>query len=215
MTFLSGTRRTIRVCLDTPWRQRYIRESFSCAGEVEFQAPNARIAGSMGHGTMVQFMKGSRLFVFILADAVAVLAANLMAVLLRFDFDWSHIAVRENRLLELIALDLLLTPVIFYATGLYQGYWKYASLVDLLRLARAVAYRTTALIVLFYALGFFGLSRAVLIMNTVLLLVFAGMSRLAPRFHFEFSSSRQRSSGLRTLIIGAGDTGESLLRELK
>jgi FlaA1/EpsC-like NDP-sugar epimerase len=164
---------------------------------------------------MVQLMRRSKQFVFILADVVAVLLANLMAVLLRFDFDWSLIPLPQNRSIELLALDLLLTPTVFYAVGLYQGYWKYASLVDLLRLARAVAYRTTALIVLFYALGFAGLSRAVLIMNTVLLLVLAGIVRLAPRFHFEMSSSRQRSTGLRTLIIGAGDTGESLLRELK
>jgi len=99
--------------------------------------------------------------------------------------------------------------------GLYQSYWKYTSLDDLLRLVRAVIYRTMGLIVLFYAFGFVGLPRAVVIINMVLLLIITGTLRLAPRFHLEFFSARRLTSGRRTLIVGAGDTGESLLRELK
>jgi FlaA1/EpsC-like NDP-sugar epimerase len=153
--------------------------------------------------------------VFAACDVASVLIANVLAVALRFDFDWSAFRVRNYRNVELALLDLLLTPTIFYLSGLYQGYWKYAGLDDLIRLVRAIATRTAALIVLFYALGFTGLSRAVLIIDTVLLLMLAGWVRLAPRFRFEFFSSRRRASGARTLIIGAGDTGESLLRELR
>ena len=160
-------------------------------------------------------MRKSKRPLFVAGDMFAVLVANLMAVGLRFDFDWSLMSVGTNRTIELLSLDLLITPVVFYFVGLYQGYWKYASLVDLLRLARAILYRTIALIVLFYALGFYGLSRAVLIIGTVLLLVLTGLCRLTPRFHSEFFSSRYRATGLRTLIIGAGDTGELLLREIK
>jgi FlaA1/EpsC-like NDP-sugar epimerase len=164
---------------------------------------------------MPQFMKNSKRLLFVAGDLAAVLVANLMATSLRFDFDWSLIAVRRQRNIELLVLDLLITPVVFYLAGLYQGYWRYTSLVDLLRLARAIMIRTAALIVLFYALGFVGLSRAVLIMSTVLLMIMTGLSRLAPRFHFEFFSTRKRMAGARALIIGAGDTGESLLRELR
>src|SRR6266536_3602866 len=160
---------------------------------------------------MPQFMKNSKRLLLVAGDLAAVLMANLMATSLRFDFDWSLIAVRRYRNIELLALDLLITPVVFYLAGLYQGYWRYTSLVDLLRLARAIMIRTIALIVLFYALGFVGLSRAVLIMSTVLLMIMTGLSRLAPRFHFEFFSTRKRTVGANTLIIGAGDTGESLL----
>ena len=147
-------------------------------------------------------------------DVAAVLLSNALAVALRFDFDWAAFRVRTYRNVELVLLDLVLTPVIFSFCGLYQGYWKYAGLDDLVRLVRAITTRTVALIVLFYAMGFTGLSRAVLIIDTVLLLMLAGWIRLAPRFRFEFFSSRKRAAGARTLIIGAGDTGESLLREL-
>jgi FlaA1/EpsC-like NDP-sugar epimerase len=164
---------------------------------------------------MVLFVQHRKKLLFAAGDILAVFLANLLAIALRFDFDWSIIAVRRHRNIELLFLDLLLTPLAFYASGLYQGYWKYAGLDDLLRLVRAVAYRTVGLIVLFYALGFYGLSRAVVIINTVLLLLMAGTLRLVPRFHFEFFTARRRGAGRRALIIGAGDTGESLLRELK
>jgi FlaA1/EpsC-like NDP-sugar epimerase len=146
---------------------------------------------------------------------LAIVFANILAVLLRFDFDISVLTVRRHRNIELLCLDLLVTPFIFWAVGLYQGYLRYAGLDDLLRLARAVSYRTVTLIFLFYLAGFFGLSRAVIIISTVLLLLLAGGMRLAPRFHREFFSARRRGAAPRALIIGAGDTGEALLRELR
>ena len=152
---------------------------------------------------------------FVAGDVIAVLLANVLALALRFDFKWSSITEPAFRATELLLIDIVLTPLVFLAMGLYQSYWKYMSLDDLLRLVRAIIYRTAGLIILFYALGFVGLPRAVMIINTVLLLMMTGALRLAPRFHLEFFSARRRGSGRRTLIVGAGDTGESLLRELK
>jgi FlaA1/EpsC-like NDP-sugar epimerase len=152
---------------------------------------------------------------FLAGDLVCVLLANLLALALRFDFKWASITEPTTRATELLVIDILLTPVVFYVMGLYQSFWKYTSLEDLLRLVRAIAYRTIGLIVLFYALSLGSFSRAAMIINTVLLLVFTGSLRLAPRFHFEFFSARRRSAGRRTLIVGAGDTGEALLRELR
>jgi FlaA1/EpsC-like NDP-sugar epimerase len=164
---------------------------------------------------MFRFTRHPKGLLFVAGDILAVFLANLLAMALRFDFDWPSIVSGNYRARELVAMDLVLTPITFYLLGLYKGYWKYTSLDDLLRLVRAVAYRTISLIVLFYAFGFHGLPRAVVIMSTILLLLSTGTLRLAPRFHFEFFTSKRRTAGRPTLIVGAGDTGESLLRELK
>jgi len=148
-------------------------------------------------------------------DVCAVSAANLVAVLLRFDFNWVELAVRRHRNLELLALDLIITPIVFLSSGLYQGYLRYAGLDDLLRLVRAVTYRTVAIVFAMYALGFWGTSRAVIVISTLLLLVFSGLLRLTPRFQREYFTARRRSSSPRALIIGAGDTAEALIRELR
>ena len=160
-------------------------------------------------------MRHPKRLLIVAGDLFLVTLANLMAVVLRFDFDWSAFAVRSYRTGELLAIDLLVTPLVFAWVGLYQGYWKYAGLDDLIRLVKAVCIRTVCVIVIFYAVGFSGLSRAVVIIDTVLLMVMAGTVRLAPRFKLEMFSARKRVTGARTIIVGAGDTGESLLRELK
>src|SRR4029077_10133299 len=99
------------------------------------------------HSTGVaQLLKSRKRLVFAACDVASVLIANVLAVALRFDFDWSSFRVRNYRNVELALLDLLLTPTIFYLSGLYQGYWKYAGLDDLIRLVRAIATRTAALI---------------------------------------------------------------------
>jgi len=175
--------------------------------------PNAPLSGQ-GAGDRHLSIRNRKRLLFLAGDVLAVLLANLLAVALRWDFDWSSIALKRHHNIELVLLDVLLTPLAFQLSGLYHGYWKYTSLDDLWRLVRAVAYRTTGLIVLLYTFSLYGVSRAVVIISTVLLLMFTGLLRLAPRFHFEFVSTRKRTPGHRALIIGAGDTGESLVREL-
>jgi FlaA1/EpsC-like NDP-sugar epimerase len=164
---------------------------------------------------MTRFPGARRRAFLVTGDVMAIIAANILAVLLRFDFDFSALSAPKHRNIELMVLDLLFTPLIFWGVGLYQGYLRYAGLDDLLRLGRAVAYRTVAIIFVFYLFGFFGLSRAVIIISTMLLLLFAGGLRLAPRFQHEFFSARRRTTAPRALIFGAGDTGEALLREMR
>jgi FlaA1/EpsC-like NDP-sugar epimerase len=159
-------------------------------------------------------MKRKRIL-FVAGDVAAVCLANVLAIFLRFDFDWSVVATSKHPSLALLLIDLVLTPTVFLVTGLYQGYWKYTGLNDLVRLMRAIAFRTIALVMVFYILDFNGLSRAIVFMNTVLLLFLTGAIRLGPRFRFEVLASRKRNLGSTTLIIGAGDTGELLLRELR
>ncbi|MEE9293014.1 MAG: nucleoside-diphosphate sugar epimerase/dehydratase [Acidobacteriota bacterium] len=153
--------------------------------------------------------------ILIIQDALAVLLANLVAVTLRFDFDWSSIITQNHRIPELLSIDILLTPAVFYACGLHKGYWKYAGLSDMHRLVRAVAYRSLILVAIFYFFELEGVSRAVLILGTLLILFFCGLLRLVPRIRFELLNARSRIGGSRTLIVGAGDTGESLLREFR
>ena len=162
---------------------------------------------------MSLFPGGRRRAALVAGDVLAVVLANILAVLLRFDFDLTAAGIRRHRNIELLCVDLILTPLVFWGVGLYQGYLRYAGLDDLARLARGVFFRTIGLIVVFYALGFFGLSRAVIVISTLFLLMFAGAVRLAPRFRREIFSARRRSAAPRALIIGAGDTGEALLRE--
>src|SRR2546425_13058510 len=86
-------------------------------------------------------------------DALAVLLANILALALRFDFKWSSITEPAFRATELLLIDVVLTPLVFLAMGLYQRYWKHMSLDDLLRRLRALLIRARAAVRLFAPRG--------------------------------------------------------------
>ena len=151
---------------------------------------------------MRRVIRSYRQFWLMSADLFAVVCANALATVLRFDFDWAAIAEPENHHLKLLAFDLLLTPLVFYVSGLYSGFWRYAGLRDLFRISRAVAIKTVALVVIFWILGYTGHSRAVVFIAAIVLLLLAGGLRVAPRFHLELLSARGAAAGKKTLIIG-------------
>lgn len=106
--------------------------------------------------------------------------------------------------------------VVFGLFRMYQGWWRYVSLYDLVELARALAVSGA----LFLAVCIFGevLSppRSIYVLDFGLSLVLLGGARGSLRLIREALSAYLPSSPERrnVLILGAGDTGETLLREI-
>jgi UDP-GlcNAc:undecaprenyl-phosphate/decaprenyl-phosphate GlcNAc-1-phosphate transferase len=156
-----------------------------------------------------------RRIVEILLDTVLVALAYYSAYLLRFDGDMpgEQIAIFIRTLPPLVAIQILS----FLIGGVYKGIWRYAGVGELARLAIAVFIGSTicGLAVLFFY-KFHGPSRAVFILNGVLLFVFVGASRLSFRLIAALIAGQiQPAPDARpVLIYGAGDRGEILIREL-
>jgi UDP-GlcNAc:undecaprenyl-phosphate/decaprenyl-phosphate GlcNAc-1-phosphate transferase len=151
----------------------------------------------------------------ILLDTVLVALAYYSAYLLRFDGDLprEQIAIFIRTLPPLVAIQILT----FLVCGVYRGIWRYSGVNELAILAVAVfvGSAVSGLAVLFFY-EFHGPSRAVFILNGVLLLVFVGASRVSFRMIAALIAGlRQPSPDARpVLIYGAGDRGEILIREL-
>jgi UDP-GlcNAc:undecaprenyl-phosphate GlcNAc-1-phosphate transferase len=151
----------------------------------------------------------------ILLDTVLVALAYYSAYLLRFDgyMPGEQIAIFIRTLPPLVAIQILS----FLIGGVYKGIWRYAGVGELARLAVAVFVGSTVsgLAVLFFY-NFHGPSRAVFILNGVLLFVFVGASRVSFRLIAALIAGQiQPDPDARpVLIYGAGDRGEILIREL-
>jgi UDP-GlcNAc:undecaprenyl-phosphate GlcNAc-1-phosphate transferase len=151
----------------------------------------------------------------ILLDTVLVALAYYSAYLLRFDgyMPGEQIAIFIRTLPPLVAIQILS----FLIGGVYKGIWRYAGVGELARLAVAVFVGSTVsgLAVLFFY-NFHGPSRAVFILNGVLLFVFVGASRASFRLIAALIAGQiQPDPDARpVLIYGAGDRGEILIREL-
>lgn len=147
--------------------------------------------------------------VVILHLVVAALA-NWLAFWLRFDGlvpSWAYVLQ-----MQLLPVLLLVRAGTFVQFRLYQGMWRYTSLWDLCTLGAAAATGT----VLFYGVTRFGLGvvaypRSVYLIDTLLLVVMLGGSRLLPRLYREYMHAGDES---RVLVFGAGDAGEAIVRSL-
>ena len=123
--------------------------------------------------------------------------------------DWD-LFIRTLPLLVLIKLGA------FLVAGVYRGLWRYTSLSDLVTFVKGVALGSGLSIIailLLYRFQYF--SRAVFILDAILLLVALIASRMAFRLIRYALPDSPSSRGRNVLIYGAGDGGEMVMRELK
>ena len=146
-------------------------------------------------------------------DFALICASYVTAFALRFEANITG----DLELLILKSLPWIIAIQLscFFIYGLYRGMRRYTSLPDLVDIFRAVTVGSvsSALIVL-YLWRFEGYSRAVFIIDGLLLLVTISGARVAERLLNEWITASVPHS-TPTLIVGAGDTGELLLRHLK
>jgi len=104
---------------------------------------------------------------------------------------------------------------LFYYFGIYRIIWSYMDMTDLGAIARAVLSGSVLSVLALVALTRFdGYSRVVFILDCFLLLVLTTGSRMLFRFFHEYFTSLPRR-GNRLIIVGAGDAGEMILREIR
>lgn len=124
--------------------------------------------------------------------------------------------------LWLMLLAVVVKPAVYYTFGLYRRMWIYASTAELRVLGAAVSLASllfSLLTLLFYdGLGWIqpGISRSALVIDWLLSLAFIGGVRLALRMLADERKSVQarRGKNRRVLVVGAGDAGALVVREM-
>src|ERR1051325_3279545 len=137
---------------------------------------------------------------------------------------WSAYAIKVEPFSDSPAWKLFLRtlPVLvvvrlaaFLVFGVYRGIWRYTSMDDLMTFAKAVAAGTVvSMIIVLLRFRFQGFSRAVFLIDALVMLLLLAGSRIAFRFFRTVLPASRADKGQRVLISGAGDAGELLLREL-
>ena len=185
----------------------------------------ARRSDVLGHVPEVTDQRGwlsietyrlhKRRFAEALLDLVLVISAYYLAYLLRYD----QLPDAANTDLFTKSLPILvgLRFIAFSAFGLYRGLWRYAGTRDVARCVAAVVTSEIATIAaLTFIWRFDGFSRTLFVSDALLCLVFVTGSRLAERGLGEWlHTMRDRRGVSRALIVGAGDAGNALVRELR
>lgn len=153
-----------------------------------------------------------RTLLAVLHDMVAVCAAWLIAFWLRFNLELPEPYDAQAQLS--LPWVVPLYGAVFYASGLYRGIWRYASLPDVQRIVLAVGGAALAVPAMLFMLQL-PVPRSVLVMSPVLLVVLMGGSRLAYRAWKERRLGLPVATGREPVVIlGSADTSASLAKDL-
>lgn len=152
-----------------------------------------------------------RAIVLLIVDMGLISVAFCIAFVMRYDWP---LPVRQLVLFKrVLPVLLVLRLASCYFFDLYKWPFRYASLHEAYNLLGAVAVGSVGLAVVLWAQRLESFSRSVVLSEFLCALVLISGFRFAPRLLF-FVGRERRKAGKRTLIVGAGDSGEHLVREL-
>jgi FlaA1/EpsC-like NDP-sugar epimerase len=170
-------------------------------------------------------------FILMFTIDVFILAATWYAAhLIRFDFfipsNWLNSCIR------LFPLVLGVKVIAFFLLDLYRGMWRYTSIGDLLNIVKAATISSLIIIAaVILKTRFVGFSRGIFLIDWCLTIIFISGFRLGIRLRFDLLKEdkpwrsavrtfvlplkKRRSDFKNLLIIGAGDCGEKIYREIR
>ncbi len=145
---------------------------------------------------------------------ILILVGYRLAYELRFDF---AVPAEEAQMFWIsLPLLVILRLATYAAAGVFRAYWLHFGLQDLLTLAVAVTLSSLAFVLaLFLAHLFPGVPRSVLLVDWASAIFFAGGIPFIARSLREGPVPFATPRGRRTLIIGAGERAEQVLREAR
>jgi len=171
-------------------------------------------------GRRVRYLTLVSLFAHTLLFALSLLVAFGLA----YNFkDWRSWFVQEY--LTYLLLTLVVKVLVFGWSGLYRDSWRYVGLRDLFSIIRASHISIFICVAVYYLSQWIWLRylppdrdimvpAPVFLLDWVFTIAFVSSARVAYRFYYEELRPLERSTEIRLLIVGAGDIGDSILREV-
>lgn len=146
----------------------------------------------------------------------AIAGALVLAFLVRYDFRLE--AFPMQAFWRMLPAVLLIKVVVFWYYGLFRGWWRYVSMADLIAITKANA--LSSVLVVMYAVFAFRLesiARTVLFLDGLFCFLLVAGIRFSIRVFRERSPRLRegRSRKTRLLIVGAGNAGQMIVRELQ
>jgi FlaA1/EpsC-like NDP-sugar epimerase len=169
---------------------------------------------------LLRFRKQIIMLVHILMFAASLMMAFLLANNMQFQQEWF-----VTQYLRLLVFFIILKLIVFGYFRQYQGWWRFVGISDLLSIVKASLVSTLILVVLWYGLlmsepvrmklrEVTTISQAIFILDMFATIVLLGSLRMAVRLYHEEFLTEAGGKLKRFLIVGAGNAGEALLREL-
>jgi FlaA1/EpsC-like NDP-sugar epimerase len=161
--------------------------------------------------------KRIRILALLLIDALLVSISVYMSYLLRFDFSIGRQFIDTLPYVIIVYVTLILIG--FYIFKIYKRIWQYASVGDLISILKgailgSVAFFTIHQFTVYYFYSDIIVPRSIYLLSTMISFLVVGGSRLIWRM-LRDNYGKMESHHRKALIIGAGEAGVMVVRELK
>ena len=171
-----------------------------------------------------------RLLFFLIFDILIIVFSLYVSFFIRFEFTMS--VGYRSMFLKAISLFVVIKLIVFACFRLYKTTWQYVGLHDLLNIIKAVIISELMLMVLTlipfsssysdYFPKYFsfdihieGFPRSIYLIDGFITLILLCGLRISKRLILEVvQENADTKNGKRTLILGAGNTGEMILRDM-
>ena len=164
---------------------------------------------------------GRKRKLFLMAlDVMTICFAYFFALLLRFDFTYSHIVENKDNyisgFLHLMPIWIVMTLLVFAACRLYRSLWRQASVAEL----ESIVLAYLILVPIYYGIvkiSGIPMPRSFYIMGYILNFCLSAGVRFSYRllrFVAMHATARDRK-GDRVMVIGAGSAGQMLIKEMQ
>jgi UDP-GlcNAc:undecaprenyl-phosphate/decaprenyl-phosphate GlcNAc-1-phosphate transferase len=179
----------------------------------EEQDEELSLQNNAAFGFLVNLSYKRRIFE-VLLDVILIALAYYASYILVF----GELENQINRQLFVKTLPILIVFNLFsfLVAGVYRGLWRYTSIGDSVIFGKGVILGSiSSIIAILFFYRFKDFSRAVFVVDAILLFIGLSVSRMAFRLFRQLLPMPQNTEGRKVLIYGAGDGGELVLRELK
>ena len=163
-------------------------------------------------GRISNIASRNRRAIVVAVHVILAAAAYLAAFALRFDLP---LPVSEfGRFAQTLPYVLLLRVVVLEFFGVSNASWRHVGSRDLITLSLATTVGSLVLVATLFLTGMLaGMARTILLMDWFIFIFLAGGVRFAIRCAREGQLPLQLAHGKRTIVIGAGEAAERLLRQ--
>ena len=159
------------------------------------------------------------LLLLLAGDCIIIVLSIYLSILFRYDF---NIPVVINKLLisQNFIILIALKIFCFRIFRLYRGMWRYTSVWDMMNILKANILSTIMLtIFIIFSISFNNLSRSLILIDFIVCTGMVSIARLGIRMFFSHIKNillvkNPNSMKKNILLIGAGDTGQLILRQL-
>ncbi|MCR1918799.1 polysaccharide biosynthesis protein [Frisingicoccus caecimuris] len=151
----------------------------------------------------------------VIVDALSVALCSFLGLLMRFEMDVSHIPVPYMMAVErMVPAFIVITLLIFWAAKLYHTLWRFANSRELVGIVAAVAGSTIFTIIYSY-FTYNAVPRSFFAIYFICLLICVCFTRYSTIIIRTLIESRNHGRHARnTMIIGAGEAGNMVMKEL-